>query len=119
MRTRWNALTVFVNISIVASALLGSVVWTANAIATREQTLRKFRRLEIHFAAVAAAHPDNAELLVAIENLRDVGDVIARRGAPARVWALLVSRSTLESLDRMERWLRDEQDWMRRREADS
>ena len=113
---RPNLLTTIVNITIVATALLGAAGWAADAASTRDQALRKYRRLTIHLERLDAMAPGDVELAEVHRTLAEIGSRLSAKDAYGRVWALITCRSLLNSLDRLEDFARTEE--RERRNAD-
>lgn len=113
---RPSLLTTLVNVTIVATALLGAAAWAADAASTRDQALRKYRRLTIHIDRLGALAPGDDELVEVHRTLAEIGMRLAARDLYGRMWALVTCRSSLNSLDRLEDFARTEE--RERRERD-
>ena len=106
---RPSVLTTLVNVTIIATALIGAASWAADAASTRDQALRKYRRMTIHLGRLEALAPDDVELAEAHRTLDEIGARLAARDWYGRAWALVTCRSSLNSLDRMEEFARAEE----------
>lgn len=106
---RPSVLTTLVNLTIIATALMGAAAWAADAAATRDQALRKYRRMTIHLRRLDEMAPDDVELLEAHRTLDEIGERLAAKDSYGRAWALITCRSLLNSLDRLEEFARTEE----------
>lgn len=106
---RTSLLATIVNITIVATALMGAVGWAADAASTRDQALRKYRRLAIHLERLDVMAPDDVELAEVHRTLVEIGSRLSAKDIYGRWWALVTCRSLLNSLDRLEDFARTEE----------
>lgn len=95
-------LNLLVKLTIVGSAFFGAFAWTTDVLTTREQVIRKSRRLEIHVSKLR----HDEELDEIKRTLATLRERVSSDNPIIMAWSFASSQATLSSLDRIEEWMK-------------